>query len=423
MKRLIVQGAGLAPLALWVGAAALCGCDKEAPRPQAHSEDVGEGARVAKTSSAAEEAGATAHEDRDGSADNAGENSGDGSQPQGADAKAPGGDESAQAPARDPGSEEGDVAGETDKETAGVEDGETAGAKDSETLVAEWAPFDASKLMYLPSEDGPFTSFIEEKGPRLARVFYPNGEVENAFGNEHETSGTVMLTAKQVTDLKVEKPKAVWMFGSDGPCRAKIKKPYATVMYDAGMVIETGFFLEACTTDYAPVAYVGKKPPPAKWHSATPSFDEIVKKPKSFKHPGRKLLVDLGLLDTRHTETKKKAVTHVRIREAGPVTEFGVMQHWPHPEDCEEEASGGVVPALWDHKSPPQRLDPGDEYDQPELVGSLTLDGKVAAIIYDESFNMYVQTKNAYTEVLTGDYHDEDVAYWGWSVLDGYCGP
>lgn len=413
MKRLNVRGFAGPPLATFLCAAALYGCDKKAPEPQARAggDEVSADAKgpihertQAEPSTGVGiekvEAGATAGE-RD--VEDAGE-------PKARDGDEPATTEGADAPV--------DEGGDPD------EDGNDNGDEDAkEALVADWAPFDASKLQYLASEGGDFHSNIEDKGPRLATITYPDGDVANAFAEQHEGSGTVMLSPEQIKTLGLKKPKAVWMFGPEGPCKAKPKRAYATVVFEASTVIETGFFLKGCTSDYAPVAYVGKKPPPAKWNGATRTMDDIVKNPKAFKHPARKQLVELGLLDNRHSETNKTAVTHVRITEAGPVTEFGVMQHWPHPEDCEEEQSGGVTPALWDHKSPPQWLRVGDEYQDPELVGTLTLDGKVAAIIFEESFNMYIQTQSAYTEVLTGDYHDEDVAYWGWSVLDGYCGP
>lgn len=299
-------------------------------------------------------------------------------------------------------------------------------APDTSQSRAQWTPLSTDGLRYIALREGYFHSngSIDRADPRVAVIQYPQTEGQRTFTAAHEESGEVVtLTPALVQQLDLETPKAVWLFGEDGPCRATLRDAYAVVQYEIEPILERGFFLEACTDDYAPVGWVGEQPPDLRWHHASFEFDEIVENPDAMEHPAREQLVELGLLDNIDPDTKKKAVTHVRILMAGPVTEFGVMQHWPHPEDCEEMESGAVRTALWDGTGVPQWLDAGDRFSSPELMGTLTLDGSVAAIVYDERFQMYVQTSTDYLEFLTGDYHDEDVAFWGWSVLEGYCGP
>lgn len=284
---------------------------------------------------------------------------------------------------------------------------------------------EVDKLVLVTMEDGPFPSPAPLDVPRVViSIENPEGEAadhaERLVGNDdgyelHDDPASIGLPSK---------PR-VWLFGAAGVCEAKVGKAYATAYDDPYLTLERGFVVEPCVDSFAPLAYVGPAAPALRWRAAKSVFFDAVEDPAKWEHATKPVLVANGL-----TEWEPDAVpaeVFVRVREAGKVWEIGYAHHWPHDESCEEEQAIDLRTGLWDGETFEELAEVGPFGRRSELVGVLDLEGEPAVVVADERYQLQLGLVNGrkvvWKEVRTGDYHDEDVAYWGWSVLDGYCGP
>lgn len=222
----------------------------------------------------------------------------------------------------------------------------------------------------------------------------------------------------------------VWLFGPDGPCRATKQRVFASYYEDVVPTLELGWELDPCANDVAPVAHIGPNPPPLAWVSADVRGDGPITRGK-WEDPLAAELEEQGLWDYEaevEGERVPKPNFHTRIAEAGPVVELSFAQHWPG-DACEEyEHTSTVLYARVGDDLVP--LPESEDFSAwAELEGVLLEDGELVAAIGTNSFQLYVGTgpleegRYRWTEVITGHYHEEDTAYWAWSVLEAYCGP
>ena len=218
----------------------------------------------------------------------------------------------------------------------------------------------------------------------------------------------------------------VWLIGPEGPCKTALGPGHATAVTESGYaVLEVHYEVRRCTDAPSPVAYVGSEPPPVTWVPVAQDFHDLLEEPDAWQHPKRAALVKMGLLEWDADAGVPDVV--VRIHEAGDVVELGYAHHWPADTCEEEEESVWLELGEWrdDH------LEPLPEFEHPyagvELVGALQGPKGLWAVVADSQFQLQLGFDSAagwsWTELSTGVYHDEDIAFWGWSVLENYCGP
>lgn len=293
---------------------------------------------------------------------------------------------------------------------------------------AKPTPASAADFRYVAMKKGAFPNAAGDEHTRVvSRIDYPS-DAKATFAEELIAKGfRRALTAEEAKELELGAPSEVWLFGGDGPCRAELGKPYAAAYDDPTLVLEVGFYVQPCTDAPAPVAFVGAAPPSAKWVDATTDTADEVSKPSEWKHPLRSVLVARGFGDWKSADGPKTGPKfHVRIRSAGPVSELAWAHHWPG-DDCEEHEDIDLAIGVVDGEAFTPFAPPSDYASDAELVGTLTLDDRAWVVIADHRFQLqlgWVDGKSIdWTELDTGNYHDEVTAYWGWSVLEGYCGP
>lgn len=297
----------------------------------------------------------------------------------------------------------------------------------SEPEPAEPVPaaIEVEKFAFLARDHSPFPRAAPIRKPHvLMSIDNPEGEtaelaerlVASDDGYElHDDPSAVGLSSK---------PK-VWMFGPAGPCEAKVGKAYVAAYDDPYLTLERGWVIEECVERPAPLVYVGPAAPSLRWREVDSVFFDEVEDPAKWEHATKPVLVANGL-----TEWEPDAVpggVFIRVREAGKVWEIGYAHHWPHDEACAEEQAIDLRIGLWDGESFEEFPAVSRFAGSSELVGVLELDGEPVVVVADDHFQLQLGRvtgrKVTWKELRTGDYHDEDVAYWGWSVLDGYCGP
>lgn len=218
----------------------------------------------------------------------------------------------------------------------------------------------------------------------------------------------------------------VWLFGADGPCKTELGPGFAWAETESGyLTLKIGYEVERCTKAPSPIVYLGDEPPPVKWTPIEQTAYEMLEDPQTWQHPKRAALEKLGLLEWDAEDGDPDIV--VRIHEAGDIVELGYAHHWP-ADTCEEEEQGIYLEVgrwVGDH------VEPLPAYEHPyahvELVGALYGPNGMWAVVADSQFQLQLGYSSeagwSWTELQTGVYHDEDIAYWGWSVLENYCGP
>lgn len=306
-----------------------------------------------------------------------------------------------------------------------VAEREVVAQEASEPSASEVVPIEADRFAFVAMEDGPFPNAAPLRTTRVVvSIESPEGEaaedaerlLSDSRGVErHDEPGAIGLATT---------PR-VWMFGKAGPCEAKVGKAYVAAYDDPYLTLERGFEIESCAEDFAPLAYLGDAAPPLSWRVPTTVYYDTVADPTEWEHATKPVLMANGLAEWE--PDAPPAEISVRVHEAGKVWEIGYAHLWPHEEACEEEEGVDLRIGLWDGKRFDE-LSPVSRFaGNSELIGVLELDGDAAAVIADERYQLQLGLLDgptiAWSEVRTGDYHDEDVAYWGWSVLEGYCGP
>jgi hypothetical protein len=304
------------------------------------------------------------------------------------------------------------------------------------TSPSPTAPLRVDTLAFVASTGGPFPSMSDEASPRL--VLHVDVELDHA-GREQlaskllDAGGFSRLDADAAALVELTPPREVWLFGSSGPCAAKLGSAYGLAYEEGPRALELGYLLEPCTGDFAPIAQLDAQPPPAIWTSAATTDTHELSSTSDWakwKHDKRAAFEAIGALAWAPNEDEtRRPDLHVRVREAESIVELGFRWHWPAP-DCMESELGKSVFGSWnnDRFTPLPQLDPDDEFLEGELVGVLALAGRPIAIVSAAKFQMYVAIGTgtgfaAWAQKLTGAYHDEVTATAGWSVLEHDCSP
>lgn len=303
---------------------------------------------------------------------------------------------------------------------------------DADTVTPLALEVDADAFVYLAAKDGPFPSIVD--GTRAVLVVdseLADEALARYAGGLVEADSLTLLEGAGPSELglpALTKNTKVWMFGPEGPCTAKVLQGYALAYEEINLTLEAGYMLEACAELHAPVVYIGAEPPQARWVGAEASVDTGLGEPKDaegWEHPWRPALAEAGLFDWEpSTDEPDPPSLFVRVREAGPVVEMGYALHFPGAA-CEEYEQVHLDVGLSPGPGRFQTIE--SDQTQIELVGALLVGDDPLVVVGDSRFQLqlgvFAGGKLEWSERLTGDYHDEDTASWGWSVLETYCGP
>lgn len=287
-------------------------------------------------------------------------------------------------------------------------------------------PFDPRALVYLPAPGNGVFQLGHEQ-PSLALI------IELEFGDDArealalqlvDDGGFATLDDQRAEQLGLERPPRVWMFGSSGPCEAKLGSAYAIAEHDGPLVLELGFVVEPCAEHFAPVAYLGATPPALSWRDVECSRAAPIEDVESWTHPERSAYEQLGLFDWKPDDDHASAPEQHWIRSCKidpVVTELAWSWVWPS-EPCwnAERVSRDIGVGRAGTFEPLPRLDEGVA---PELIGALMAEDQPAAILGAGWPELHIGTQIGggfvWTPMIVGGFHDEVVAASDdWSVLD-----
>lgn len=284
--------------------------------------------------------------------------------------------------------------------------------------------FDAKSLGYVARPSGPFPNPGEIETTRL--VVSIREDLDDQLLHYTDT----LLEGDRVIDVAPADRKLlglstkpnVWLFGHSAPCKAKVGKPYAQAHDEGSVALEVGYRLKPCGKNPAPIAHLGDTPPDLRWKTAKVELSERVDLTQ-WKHPARQTLEGWGLAEWEG----KTPTVYARIARAHNAHELGYAHYLPGTDECGSEEESTVVRiALWSGKTFSELPAVEEALGGEALVGELTFEDATIAVVATLRYQMYVWVAampTTWTEFRTGSYHDEDVAYSGWSVLQNPCEP
>ncbi len=268
---------------------------------------------------------------------------------------------------------------------------------------------------------------LDERGDIPQLVFVQ--EMEDELDSDTGPSFEEHPTADDARARGLPEVSEVWLFGPDGPCRARQVRIFADHYEDVVPTLELGWELEACADEFAPVAHLGPSPPALRWIDAEVRHAGPLER-ASWKDPLADALEDQGLWEATPDDTGPQVDPSffTRVAEAGPVVELSYAQHWPG-DACEEYEHTSTVIYAREGEALIELPTSDEIYGSPELVGALVDEDGLVATVATHAFQIWIGTgplepdRYRWTEIHTGNYHEEDTAYWAWSVLEAYCGP
>jgi hypothetical protein len=271
-------------------------------------------------------------------------------------------------------------------------------------------------LLFLADEDGYFPSNGPLVEPRVVLGVHKPKAKEKALATDlYDRGAFVDLDEDGRRRFGIAPLDSVWMFGTDGPCRAKVRGSYAQAYIETESALEIGHRIEACTKNAAPVVFVGETPPALRWVEATEEFSKPID-PKTWSHPARPLLERWGLIPKK----RKPPATHIRIERAANAHNLAFAHHWP-PDVVEFEEENVVGACALQTPSGFVEL-PHDSVMSPGLLaGALVDNGQAQVVFLSYEYQLRVWTAaepGRWTEFTTGIYHEEEIVYFGWSVLE-----
>jgi hypothetical protein len=285
-----------------------------------------------------------------------------------------------------------------------------------------------AELAYVADAGGGFPSMLSTPGPRLVLAVL---DEPPAFVDA-EAEGVQDVADEALATIGVARPSAVWLPTPSGTCRAALGSGYVGHYAEGVVAYEVGYHLKPCAPVFGPIGVLADDAPPElRWVAATVELDEQVEL-DAWAHPMREAFLELGL-GTHVDEAGAPApVRAARIStvEGTSLRQLVAVDHWPAPEPCNEVEAVTIGTGLWDGTAlrwlPTPEPTPWEPH-EPQLVGAL-VDGRVpVVVVYTVRFQAMVGTRDAageyrWSEISTGRYHDEDVAFSGYSRRQ-HCGP
>jgi hypothetical protein len=298
--------------------------------------------------------------------------------------------------------------------------------EDEPAQIEAQPALDPESLVYLPAPgNGLFQ--LDHQQPSLALIIdvEPDDKARAQLATQlADGDGHTILSAEQEKSLGLERPQSVWMFGSSGPCEAKLGSPYAIADAEGLLVLELGYVVEPCTDEFAPVAHLGSQPAPLSWRRVDCSDAEQIAAPDSWAHPQRAAYEQLGMLDWEPSEDYPTEPEQWWIRSCAvepAIVELAWSWVWPDKPCWQGEYVSRDI--AWWRDGALELLPRLDEGVAPELIGALVNGEEPIAIFASGWPELYIGVRTGdefgWTAMTVGEFHDEVVAASDdWSVLD-----
>lgn len=296
------------------------------------------------------------------------------------------------------------------------------------------------QLAFVTDAAGGFPSMLSTPIPRLVLAVLEEPPPFAKATTADDTDDDAGLELDQVIEVDDEvlaqhglaRPPVVWLVTPDGACQATLGVGYVGHYAEGMAAWEVGYLLAPCASVFAPLAVlVEDVPRRLRWGAAEAELGGEVDL-ATWQHPLRERFLELGLGEARNEAGEPAPQRRVQVDTVSgtPLRQLIAVDYWPAEDACDEEEAVTIRSGLWDGRalqwlSPPETSDPSPR--DPELVGAL-VDGDVpVAVAYTVEFQLHVALRRAtseyqWLELVTGSYHDEDVAFSGYSVRQ-YCGP
>lgn len=285
------------------------------------------------------------------------------------------------------------------------------------------------QLAYVADASGVFPSMLGTPGPRLVLAVLDDPP---PFA-EPDEPGVFDVDDETLAELGAARPRAVWMVTPKGACQATVGDGYVGHYAEGLPAYEVGYRLAPCGAGFGPLAVLADElPPELRWVAATVELDDEVD-PETWEHPLRDAFVGLGLGTSLDDAGRPAPARWARIVgvEGTPLRQLVAVDHWPAEEACDEQEVVANATALGGGGDELRWLSPPDDLawggGQAQLAGAI-VDGDVpVVVVHTVRFQAGVGVRDAageyqWLELPTGRYHDEDVAFSGYSVRQ-YCGP
>ncbi|MCX4243251.1 hypothetical protein [Paraliomyxa miuraensis] len=284
------------------------------------------------------------------------------------------------------------------------------------------------QLAHVGYDTGVFPTMLGTPGPRLVLAVLDSLP---AF-SELEVDEVRDVDDEALAGIGVVRPPSVWLVTPAGACPATLKDGYVGYYAEGPEAYEVGFHLVPCAADFGPLAVVAELPPhELRWVPAEVELDDRVE-PSAWEHPLRDAFVELGLGTHQDDAGTPAPARWARIMAVPgtPLRQLFAIDHWPAEEACDEHevVSSGLV--MMGDEGPAWLLPPEDlgwGGGEAQLVGAL-VQGEVPLVVVQRvrfQAGLGLRDRDGgyqWFELDTGRYHDEDVAYAGYSVRQ-YCGP
>lgn len=221
-----------------------------------------------------------------------------------------------------------------------------------------------------------------------------------AWGSKRAGWDPVPLDPVELQPLGIVAPaEHVWLFGPEGPCRARVGQPRLSVYAGAGDVYEISWELQGCTgVGWAPVGLLAEQvPADVRWVAAETLAELELQPQERWEHP----LEDLVDHPKWDVPPDGRIVWARSILELTPSPTQVLSSVWaagPEQAPCQQAEETVVTHGLWDEVA----FEPVDPLPDPErvvvLLGAIAQGDRPEAIVFADGLEGWVAVPPAPTQ-------------------------
>lgn len=254
------------------------------------------------------------------------------------------------------------------------------------------------------------------------------------FGEDDSSLDPHPLDPALLASLELAPPHStIWLVDDEGVCEARLAAPIVAIYTEVDPTLELSWRLEGCDPDraWAPIGLFTLAPPEQlRYVEAQLERSEAIEPARVEGRAATLVRENAAEIVEASKEASEPPPDEWWIRElAIPDTDIAQVQFaglWrDHPargedyDDCSETATITRWTADWAEPefSPFDANEDADYgWDESELVGAFVIGRKAKWLVYTVQLQaLLVGPSRAPELIVTGDYHDEVVAFAGWS--------